>query len=247
MVAFLVLETLMLGVFCALDLVLFYLFFEGGLIPMFLIIGIWGGKERIYAALQVLPLHLLRLGADAGRDDRDVHAGRHHRHPDADDLSSSRRSRCGCSGFTVVGGVQTLMFLAFFASLRGEDADVAGAHLAAGRARAGADRGLGDPGGDPAEDGRLRLPALLAADVPGGLGAAGRLRLHAVGDRHHLHQPRRDDAGGHEEADRLFVGRAHGLRHHGHLRAEPAGDRRRDLPDAQPRLHLRGAVPHRRA
>ena len=52
MVAFLVLETLMLGVFCALDLVLFYLFFEGGLIPMFLIIGIWGGKERIYAAFK---------------------------------------------------------------------------------------------------------------------------------------------------------------------------------------------------
>jgi NADH-quinone oxidoreductase subunit M len=50
MVAFLLLETLMLGVFCALDLVLFYVFFEGGLIPMFLIIGIWGGKERIYAA-----------------------------------------------------------------------------------------------------------------------------------------------------------------------------------------------------
>ena len=42
MIAFLVLETLMLGVFCALDLVLFYLFFEGGLIPMFLIIGVWG-------------------------------------------------------------------------------------------------------------------------------------------------------------------------------------------------------------
>ena len=44
MIAFLVLETLMLGVFCALDLVLFYLFFDAGLIPMFLIIGIWGGK-----------------------------------------------------------------------------------------------------------------------------------------------------------------------------------------------------------
>ena len=52
MVAFLVLETLMLGVFCALDLVLFYIFFEGGLIPMFLIIGIWGGKERIYAGFK---------------------------------------------------------------------------------------------------------------------------------------------------------------------------------------------------
>ena len=52
MIAFLLLETLMLGVFCALDLVLFYLFFEAGLIPMFLIIGIWGGANRIYAAFK---------------------------------------------------------------------------------------------------------------------------------------------------------------------------------------------------
>jgi NADH-quinone oxidoreductase subunit M len=51
-IAFLVLETLMTGVFCALDLVLFYLFFEGGLIPMFLIIGIWGGKRRVYASFK---------------------------------------------------------------------------------------------------------------------------------------------------------------------------------------------------
>jgi NADH-quinone oxidoreductase subunit M len=52
MICFLVLETLMIGVFCALDLVLFYLFFEGGLIPMFIIIGVWGGKRRIYAAFK---------------------------------------------------------------------------------------------------------------------------------------------------------------------------------------------------
>ena len=52
MIAFLVLETLMIGVFVALDLVLFYLFFEGGLIPMFLIIGVWGGKRRVYAAFK---------------------------------------------------------------------------------------------------------------------------------------------------------------------------------------------------
>jgi NADH-quinone oxidoreductase subunit M len=52
LVAFLVLETLMLGVFCALDVVLFYLFFEGGLIPMFLIIGIWGGRRRVYASFK---------------------------------------------------------------------------------------------------------------------------------------------------------------------------------------------------
>ena len=52
MIAFLVLETLMIGVFCALDLALFYVFFEGGLIPMFLIIGVWGGKRRVYASFK---------------------------------------------------------------------------------------------------------------------------------------------------------------------------------------------------
>ena len=50
MIMFLVLESLMIAVFCALDLVLFYLVFRSGLIPMFLIVGIWGGKDRIYAA-----------------------------------------------------------------------------------------------------------------------------------------------------------------------------------------------------
>jgi NADH-quinone oxidoreductase subunit M len=63
MVAFLVLETLMLGVFCALDLVLFYLFFEGGLIPMFLIIGVWGGPRRVYASFYTLLGSLLMLVA----------------------------------------------------------------------------------------------------------------------------------------------------------------------------------------
>jgi NADH-quinone oxidoreductase subunit M len=59
MIAFLVLETLMIGVFEALDLLLFYLFFEGGLIPMFLIIGIWGGKRRVYAAFKFFLYTLL--------------------------------------------------------------------------------------------------------------------------------------------------------------------------------------------
>src|SRR5712664_169215 len=52
MIAFLVLETLMIGTFTALDLTLFYLFFEGGLIPMFLIIGVWGGPRRVYASFK---------------------------------------------------------------------------------------------------------------------------------------------------------------------------------------------------
>jgi NADH-quinone oxidoreductase subunit M len=59
MIAFLVLESLVIGVFCALDLLVFYLFFEGQLIPMFLIIGIWGGKNRVYAAFKFFLYTLL--------------------------------------------------------------------------------------------------------------------------------------------------------------------------------------------
>ena len=59
LVTLLVLETLMIGVFCSLDLVIFYLFFEGGLIPMFLIIGIWGGPRRVYSAFKFFLFTLL--------------------------------------------------------------------------------------------------------------------------------------------------------------------------------------------
>ncbi len=79
MVAFLILETLMIGTFSALDLVLFYLFFEGGLIPMFLIIGVWGGPRRVYASFKfflytllgsVLMLHaIMAMYWDAGTTD----------------------------------------------------------------------------------------------------------------------------------------------------------------------------------
>ena len=152
MIAFLVLETLMIGIFSALDLVLFYLFFEGGLIPMFLIIGVWGGPRRVYASFKfflytllgsvLMLLAIMAMYWDAGTTD--IPALMHHGFPLRHaDLAVARLLRL----------------------LRGQDADVAGPHLAARRARRGADRGLGDPGRHPAEDGRLRLPALLAADV----------------------------------------------------------------------------------
>src|SRR5262245_2139512 len=79
MVAFLALETLMVGTFSALDLVLFYLFFEGGLIPMFLIIGVWGGPRRVYASFKfflytflgsvLMLLAIMALYWDAGTTD----------------------------------------------------------------------------------------------------------------------------------------------------------------------------------
>ncbi|MFC6687348.1 NADH-quinone oxidoreductase subunit M [Jhaorihella thermophila] len=116
MIAFLLLETLMLGVFMALDLVLFYLFFEGSLIPMFLIIGIWGGKDRIYASFKfflytffgsVLTLvAMIAMFVQSGTTD--IPTLMTHEFP-ADSLS--------VLGLHIVGGMQTLLFLAFFASL----------------------------------------------------------------------------------------------------------------------------------
>jgi NADH-quinone oxidoreductase subunit M len=115
MIAFLILETLMLGVFVALDMVLFYLFFEAGLIPMFLIIGIWGGKQRIYAAFKfflytflgsvLMLVAMVAMYAEAGTTD----------------IPTLLNHQFGSESFNllgihIVGGMQTLMFLAFFAS-----------------------------------------------------------------------------------------------------------------------------------
>ncbi len=115
MIAFLVLETLMLGVFCALDLVLFYLFFEGGLIPMFLIIGIWGGKDRIYASFKfflytffgsvLMLVAMIAMYVDAGTTDIPTLLN----HNFASDTLN-------VAGFQIIGGLQTLLWLAFFAS-----------------------------------------------------------------------------------------------------------------------------------
>ena len=59
MISFLILETLMVGMFCALDMMVFYIFFEGVLIPMFLIIGVWGGPRRVYSAFKLFLYTLL--------------------------------------------------------------------------------------------------------------------------------------------------------------------------------------------
>jgi len=59
MIAFLILETMMIGMFCALDMMLFYIFFEAVLIPMYIIIGVWGGQNRIYAAFKFFLYTLL--------------------------------------------------------------------------------------------------------------------------------------------------------------------------------------------
>ena len=115
MIAFLVLEGLMIGVFVALDLVLFYLFFEAGLIPMFLIIGIWGGPNRIYATFKfflytffgslLMLVAMIAMYVDAGTTDIPTLLN----HTFASETLN-------ILGFRIVGGMQTLLWLAFFAS-----------------------------------------------------------------------------------------------------------------------------------
>jgi NADH-quinone oxidoreductase subunit M len=115
MIAFLLLETLMLGVFCALDLVLFYLFFEAGLIPMFLIIGIWGGANRIYASFKfflytflgsvLMLVAMIAMATDAGTTDIPTLL-----------THSFGSDSFNILGVHVVGGLQTMLWIAFFAS-----------------------------------------------------------------------------------------------------------------------------------
>ncbi len=80
MAAFLILETMMVGMFSATDFLLFYMFFEGVLIPMYLIIGVWGGPRRVYASLKFFFVHVRGLGADAAGAACHVAPGRYHRH-----------------------------------------------------------------------------------------------------------------------------------------------------------------------
>ncbi|MCC7321015.1 MAG: NADH-quinone oxidoreductase subunit M [Rubellimicrobium sp.] len=140
MIAFLVLETLMLGVFMALDLVLFYLFFEAGLIPMFLIIGIWGGKDRIYAAFKfflytflgsVLMLvammaiwvttgttDIAHLVAVSGMTPEQIAAFAQSIGKTAEEVARYNidATTIAVLGWQIPGGLQTLFWLAFFAS-----------------------------------------------------------------------------------------------------------------------------------
>ncbi len=114
-IAFLVLETLMIGVFVALDMILFYVFFEAALIPMFLIIGIWGGKDRVYASFKFflytllgslfMLIAMIYMIKFAGTSDIPT-------------LMSTEfpNEAFKIFGITIGQGVQTLLFLAFFAS-----------------------------------------------------------------------------------------------------------------------------------
>ncbi len=157
----LLLETGMLGVFVSLDLFLFFVFWEAMLIPMYLIIGVWGGSNRVYAAVKfvlytmvgsaLMLVAILALYYQSRRRHRHLH------------LRPARRWRAGCCR---PASAQNLMFLAFALAFAIKvplfpfHTWLPDAHVEAPTA------GSRDPGRRPAEDGHLRLPALLPAAVP---------------------------------------------------------------------------------
>jgi NADH-quinone oxidoreductase subunit M len=152
---FLIMSGLLNGIFSALDGLLFYVFFEASLIPLYLIIGIWGGPKRVYAAFKfflftlfgslLFLIALLYLFIASGWQLLDSRLA-----PVAD-----RHDRADLAVPGLPGGVC------------GQGTDVAGAYLVARRARRGADRWIDRPGGDRPETRRVWFSPFLAADHPG--------------------------------------------------------------------------------
>ena len=179
----------MIGVFLALDTFLFYIFWEVVLVPMYLIIGIWGGANRIYATIKFVlytlvgsllmlvahPRHRVRLpGATAA-------SGR------ARSTSSAPRVR-GTTGFA--DGLQLLELRCLLPGLRDQGPDVPVPHLAARRPRRGADGGLGDPGRRPAQARWLRAHPVLPAALPRRRAHVRAADHRAEPDRDHLRRDR---------------------------------------------------------
>ena len=172
MIALLVLETAMIGTFAALDLVLFYVFWELILVPMYLLIGVWGSQNRLYATVKffifTFAASVLMLLAilyvyfhDGGTFD----------YVDA---------RAGAAG-DARGGALALPRVR--ARVRGEGADVPAPHVAARRAHRGAHRRLGHPRRRAPQDGHVRLLPVRAAALPRGGAPVPNGHRRARGDR----------------------------------------------------------------
>jgi len=193
---FLILQTAMLGVFMALDFLLFFVFWELVLVPMYFIIAVWGSHRRIYAAFKFIVYTLLGsvvmfLGILALYFE-------HYRQSQVYTFDIAELMRT-----SLPGGVQWWVFWAFFLGFAVK-VPMFPLHTAYGSAH----RRVGDPGQHPAEDGDIRVPAFFAAHAAG-RGQRSRDRQRhgaALAGGHRLRGPGVPDAEGLEEADRLLLG-----------------------------------------
>ena len=233
-ISFLLLETALIGALSALDLVLFYIFWELMLVPMYLLIGVWGGPRRIYAAikfflftmvgsvLMLLAIMVLYFhhGGETGQYTFNV-------------FELYR------ANLPVV--MQYWLFAAFALSFAIKVPMFPVPHLAARRPYGGPHGGERHPGRRPPEDGRLRVPPVCHAPLPRGSRRRDAPDLVAGDHRHHLWRRHVHHADRPQKADRLLFREPSRLCDARHLRPQHAGTGRRDLPDAQPR-HQHGGL-----
>ena len=209
----------MIGVFAATDVFLFYVFFEAMLIPMYFIIGSYGGPRRSYAAMKFLLYSLfgglLMLAAVIGLYVVSAEPGRGHLR-----LRAAARPARAMSTDGRDRPVQRLLH-----RLRHQGAAVPVPHLAARRRCRGAGRRRGAARRRPRQGRHVRLPALLPAAVPGGLAHPRAVRHRPVRHRHPLRRAARHGAEGPQAAGVLHLGRA--LRLHRAWACSPSRPRAR--------------------
>ncbi len=231
----LVLETALIGVFVALDLFVFYFFWEATLIPMALLIGMYGHGRKVYAAVKFfmytmiasvfMLAAILWLYAKVGTFDF---------------VTIQNAIRGGQVANFWRGGA--VAFSGILHRLRGESSALPVSHLAAGRARRSADRRVGAAGRRPAEDGDLRHAALQPRTVSRAGARQCLVGDDSGADRHHLRRAGGAGAAQHEEADRLLIDQPSGLCGARNLQLHAGGSGRRDLRDAGARRFHRRAV-----
>ena len=209
---FLLLQTGMIGVFISLDFFLFYVFWELVLVPMYFIIGIWGGPRKLYAAIKFFLYTLagsvlMLLGILALYF---AHYEQFHFY--TFEIAELMKVHLPHGLAFRLAGVG---LLAVLPGLRHQGAHVPVPYLAPRRPRGSAHGGLGDSGRGTAEDGDVRIPAILAAAAAASfIGPDDRADSGgAFHYRHHLWRAGEPDAAGLEEADRVFVGEPPGVLH----------------------------------
>ena len=235
----LLLESAMMGVFVSLDLFLFYVLLGRDARADVFPHRHLGLRPAHLRGDQVHPLHDGRQRPDAAGDPRPgVPALHDDRQLQLRPAEAVRAAGAAASAVLVLPRLR--------AGVRDQGAAVPVPHLAARRARRGADRRLGDPRGRAAEDGHLRPRAVRVSAVPGGGGVLRARARRARRRRHHLRRAGRDGAAGHEEAGGLFERQPSRLRRARHRGDEHAGRAGRRLPDAQSRRQHRRPLPDRR-
>ena len=236
--AILVLETAVIGTFVALDLLLFFLFFEALLVPMYLLIGGWGGQRRIYAAIKFF------LFTMAGSAFLLVAILFLYAQQDGPRLFGYGAMMDAAAG--VPGHHGPVALPRVLRRVRGEGAAGAAAHLAARRAHRGADGRLGAARGAPVEGRDVRADPLQPDAVPGGVEVLRDVRRRDRRDRDRLRGGERADPDRHQAAGGVLLRLAPRLRRAGRVRVHAARGHRRRAPDGEPRPRHRRPVPARR-